>query len=168
MWSRIAGAAAVLVTGLSAGFFYTYADSVTRGLARTSDDVYVAAFQRINEEVRTPLFMVVFAAPPVLAVLAAVLMRRRPPAGWLFAVAAVVYLVGVIVVTASVNVPLNEALASDGDRAAFEGRWNSFNLVRSWASFGSFALAVVALAWPSHSSGRMKKRASVNVGAGML
>lgn len=52
--------ATTLTTGLSAGFFSTYQWSVTRGLARVDDAVYVRAFQEINATVRTPWFAVVF------------------------------------------------------------------------------------------------------------
>ncbi len=66
-------------------------------------------------------------------------------AAWLFAASAVVYQVGVIFVTGGVNVPLNNALAKDNDRRAFEPRWVRWNTVRTLSAIVAFALAIAAL-----------------------
>jgi uncharacterized membrane protein len=151
---RLVTAAATFVTGVSAGFFYAYADSVTRGLAAASDPTYVEAFQSINELVRTPLFMVVFAGPLILLAVAAVVSRRLRPARLLLIVALVCY-TGVVVVTMAGNVPLNEQLATvtvtdpaslAAAREAFERHWNTLNLIRSVLAAAAFISAVGALA----------------------
>lgn len=153
---RLVAVVATVLTGLSAGFFYAYADSVTRGLARTDDRTYVHAFQMINEEVRTPVFMLVFAGPAVGLALAAVVNRRQRVAALLLAAALVTYALGVIAVTMTGNVPLNEELAGmtgldtaglASARADFEDPWNRLNLVRTVAAVGAFVCATTGLAF---------------------
>jgi uncharacterized membrane protein len=142
---------AVLAAGLSAGFFYTYADSVTRGLGRVDDETYVLTFQAINETVRTGLFMAIFAGPLPLLVLGGLSQLRRDRAvAALLIGAGLIYAITVIAVTAAGNVPLNDALAATTAsdqvaRAGFEGRWNALNQVRSIGAVAVFALAVIAL-----------------------
>jgi uncharacterized membrane protein len=53
--------------------------------------------------------------------------------------------VGVIGVTGGVNVPLNNALAANNDRAAFEPRWVRFNDLRTVAAILAFVLALVGI-----------------------
>jgi uncharacterized membrane protein len=152
--SATATAATVLV-GLSAGFFYAYADSVTRGLARTDDATYVQTFQMINEEVRTPLFMLVFAGPALALALAAIVAwRQRLPAA-LMLLAFLLYTGGVVVVTMTGNVPLNERLASltgldvaalADARADFEAPWNTLNLIRTVAAVAALGCAAAGSA----------------------
>lgn len=152
---KVAGVVATVLTGLSAGFFYTYADSVTRGLGRTDDATYVLAFQMINEEVRTPLFLLVFAGPAVALLLATLVSARRGVPAVLFALAFLAYAGGVVLVTMTGNVPLNDDLADltgldvagyAAARLDFEDRWNELNLVRAIAAFAAFVAATMALA----------------------
>lgn len=130
------GLAAVL-TGLLAGFFYAYACSVMVGLARVDDRAFVTTMQWINATVRNAAFAPSFFGAPVVTVLAAaVAYRRRGPARhWVLGAA--VACAAAFVVTMGVNVPLNEQLAAAGTtdpaaaRAAFEGPWVRWNLVRT-------------------------------------
>ena len=140
--------AAVLLGGLNAGFFVTYAISVTTGLALVDDLTYVTAFQAINEAVRTPLFMLVFAAPVPLAFALVALERGRARTAALVAALA---FAAVVLITVAGNVPLNEQMAiadatADGApiaRASFEDAWNRLNLGRTIAAVVGFAALVV-------------------------
>ena len=112
----------MLLLGLSAGVFFTFSNSVMPGLRRTDDNTYVTAFTSMDTAILNPLFFVVFVgalvAPGVTAVLTFI--AGDVTAAWLFVAATAVYLVGVIGVTGAVNVPLNNALAQNRDRRAFE------------------------------------------------
>jgi len=66
--------------------------------------------------------------------------------GVLFTASAVVYIVLVLAVTGIVNVPLNNALAQDEDRTAFETRWVRFNALRVLGVVLALALAIVGVA----------------------
>ncbi|MFJ1758094.1 DUF1772 domain-containing protein [Kitasatospora sp. NPDC088134] len=154
---------AVLSAGLSAGLFYSYACSVMPGLARVDDRAFVAAMQRINVAVLNGWFLLSFLGALVLIAAAGLLQWRggdRTALLWIGA-AAVLYTV-VLVVTAAVNVPLNDRLAAAGDpadltdpaavRAAFEHTWVRWNLVRALSATAAFACLARALALTGRSS----------------
>lgn len=137
---------AALLLGLSAGLFFAFSIAVMPGLRRVDDAAFVAAMTAINRAILNLPFGLVFVgaliAPVVAAILAFITGASSP---WLLLAAAALYLVGVLVVTGAVNVPLNEALDRDGDRRAFEKRWVRFTTVRTVSAIVAFALALVAL-----------------------
>ena len=137
---------AALLLGLSAGLFFAFSVAVMPGLKRTDDGTFVATMTAINRAILNFPFGLVFVGALLSPVLAAVLAFITGAASpWLLIAAAVVYLLGVIVVTGGVNVPLNETLDRDGDRAAFEKRWVRFTLIRTLSAIVAFALALLAL-----------------------
>lgn len=158
---QVAHLLATLLVGLSAGFFYSYEASVTRGLTEVDDLTYVRTFQSLNETVRNPLFGVVFFGSVPLLLLANVLHRSAPwtTQRWLLAVAPVLYVLG-MAITVTGNVQLNEELAevdvvsAEADvatiatqaRAGFEDEWNRWNGWRTIAFVGSFSAVAAALA----------------------
>ena len=150
-------ACATLTTGLVAGVYYAYTVSVNLGLAAQPDASYVATMQAINERIENPLFFASFfgAALFPLAALAAHYSRRsRSGRLWLIALACVLYIGGSFLLTAFVNVPMNEELArvasdvSAGDlaraRDAYEDPWAFWNGVRAVFSFLAFLVLIGA------------------------
>jgi uncharacterized membrane protein len=140
-----------VATGLSAGFFVTYAISVTRGLALVDDATYVETMQSINDTVRTGWFAAFFFGSLPLLV-AASLLASATVARIVLGAATVVYAAGVLGVTFLANVPMNDDLADETGRSAaalaaaradFEDPWNDWNLVRTLAALVAF-VAVVA------------------------
>src|SRR5215213_669155 len=104
---------ATLSTGLVAGVFYAYAVSVNFGLAAQPDASYVATMQAINARIQNPAFFASFfgAALLLLAALAVHIPRPRTGRFRLVALACALYIVGGFLLTAFVNVPMNEELA---------------------------------------------------------
>lgn len=149
-------AAAVLTTGLMAGVFYAFAVSVNLGLAERPDASYVATMNEINEKIQNPLFFLGFFGAVVfpVAALVAHLPRRRSGRYRLIVLACALYVGGSFLVTALVNVPLNDELArvaTDAPaselaraRAAYEGPWNFWNNVRGLFSVAAFAALIGA------------------------
>ncbi len=148
-WIRLALLLATVLTGLSAGFFFTYEASVTLALADVSDVTYVETFQAVNETVRNPAFGIVFfGSMPALILAIAVNWKSTAPIPRALMTAALpLYLAGLII-TGTGNVPLNEDLAAvevtspavaAEARADFEDDWNQLNLLRSLAIGASFA-----------------------------
>ncbi|RKE18890.1 putative membrane protein [Streptomyces sp. TLI_171] len=148
---------AVLTTGLGAGLFYSYACSVMPGLAKVDDRAFVDTMQRINVAILNGWFMLSFVGALVLIAAAGILQWRggdRTVLLWIGA-AAVLHLT-VFVVTAAVNVPLNDKLAAAGApdrltdpaavRAAFEDVWVRWNLVRAVTATAAFGCLTWALA----------------------
>jgi uncharacterized membrane protein len=132
---------AVVTSGLSAGFFFTYTVSVTRGLRLVDDATYVATMQSINETVRTGWFAVVFFGPLPLLAAAAILLARPGAArrALVTAGAAVLYAAGVLGVTFLGIVPLNDDLAEATStspaalqqaRSDYEDSWNDLTCAK--------------------------------------
>lgn len=156
-------AVCTVLVGLSAGFFHAYDSSVTRGLSTVDDATYVQAMNAVNLAVRDALFGIVFFGG-LIAVMAALLVtatRGRSRRTTLVAIAAGLYL-ATVAITASTNVPLNEALATGvaahADpaelRAVYEQEWNSANRLRTVTSAGALCALVAALALPPRAISR--------------
>lgn len=154
--------AAVVLAGLSAGFFFAYEASVIRGLAEVDDLTYVHTFQAINATIKNPMFGTVFFGSFPALVLAAVLHRKQTWSGkrLLLTMAPALYAVG-MVITFTGNVVLNDELAvvaptsvavATEARDAFEDDWNRLDGYRSIAFLGAFASAAAALPLADRSS----------------
>ncbi|MFF4102556.1 anthrone oxygenase family protein [Streptomyces sp. NPDC001903] len=157
--SRIAAvllSVSTVLVGLMAGLFFAFDVSVMPGLARGDERTYVTAMQNINSVIDgNALFGTVFVVALLAAVAsAAVELRagRRGVAVWAGA-AAVLYLV-VLVVTFTVNIPLNNELAAAGEAARltdfaivdrFKGTWVATNIVRTVCSTAALISLVRAL-----------------------
>lgn len=162
---RLVLLAAVVLTGLSAGFFYTFEASVTPGLELVDDNTYVATFQALNEAIRNPAFAIVFFGTIPTVIGALVLHWRRDPVRRLLIAAALALYLGAVAVTATGNVPLNEDLADVGAldpldaasaaeaRQNFEADWNQLNLIRAAAIIAGFAALVAAAGIETGSPG---------------
>jgi uncharacterized membrane protein len=147
---------ATLATGLVAGVFYAYTVSVNLGLAAQPDASYVATMQDINERIQNPMYFASFfgAVLFLLATLAAHIPRPRSGRFLLVALACALYIVGGFLLTAFVNVPMNEELARvaanaspdelAGARATYEGPWNFWNGVRTVFSTIAFLALIGA------------------------
>lgn len=146
---RVTLIAATVLTGLFAGLFSTFSYAVMPGLRRTDDATFVRAMQQVNVAILNPVFGVVFAGSVIVS-LAAVVVTFRDSAARPWAIGALVLVLATIVVTAAVNVPLNDKLA-DGTgtpatlRAAFENSWVAWNIVRSVLSLAGFVSSAIAL-----------------------
>jgi uncharacterized membrane protein len=157
---------ATLATGLAAGVFYAYAVSVNLGLAAQPDASYVATMQAVNARIQNPLFFASFfgAVLFLLATLAAHITRPRSGRFRLVALTCALYIVGGFLLTAFVNVPMNEELARvaanaspdelAGARAAYEGPWNFWNGVRTVFSSMAFLALIGAYLLREDRSGR--------------
>jgi uncharacterized membrane protein len=153
----VTAAIATALLALIAGFFYAYACSVMVGLADTDDRTFIAAMQAINANVRNAGFAPSFFGAFVVTALAALLGARRwrSPATVLLALATLTYGVAGLGLTMAISVPLNNELAAAGAsdaiadpaaiRAAYEGPWITWNLVRTIASTVAFAFAAASL-----------------------
>lgn len=150
-------AGATLTTGLITGVFYSYASSVSLGLASQPDTSYIATMQSINEKIQNPVFFLSFFGallfPPAALALHYPLRRRSGRFG-LIALACVLYIGGGFLLTVFVNVPMNEELARVSinspteelarARTAYEGPWNFWNAMRTVLSLLSFIALVGA------------------------
>ena len=145
-------AVTTLATGVLAGLFFTFSNSIMPALGRSDDRTFVEAMQKINVAIVNGRFLLFFVGALIATAVAAALhltggSRRALP--WLLAAFAL-YL-AVIIISGTVNIPLNNKLAAasltdaSAAREAFETVWVRWNLARTVLSFGAFIAAVGGL-----------------------
>lgn len=146
-----------LFTGLMAGLLFAWQVSVIPGIRKLNDAGYLAAMQQMNKAIQNPVFLLVFLGAPALLIISAWLQYRAEANNrfWLLLAAVIIYLAGVLAVTALGNIPLNNKLEAfningatpehlQNMRASFETRWNPLHLVRTIAAVTSFILLAAA------------------------
>ena len=127
-------AGARVLNGLLAGTYLAFLVAVMPALHGQPDDVFVPVMNRINVVIVNPAFLALFLGAPALA--AATLYWHRNPV----VVGALVAAVVAVLLTVVANVPLNDALAADGDRQAFETPWLVWHSIRTVAATAAFVL----------------------------
>jgi uncharacterized membrane protein len=137
--------AATVGTGLMAGLYFAFDISVMPGLGRGDDQTYVTAMRNINEAIDNGLFGLLFLGAFLATGIAAAQQQRggRPDAarwGW---TAFALYGLSLLV-TAVVNIPLNNQLARAGAdsaaaRSRFGSRWAGGNMIRTVACTAALA-----------------------------
>ena len=149
--------ALTLLTGLSAGLCFTWANAVTPGLGRLDNLGYLQSFQQMNRSILNPMFIVVFFGPFFLNIINIYLFKSNSSnLFWILILAGVIYFIGVLLVTIIGNVPLNEVLdktdlgiASIEElkqlREKFEAKWNRLHSIRTITSIISFLLLIIGL-----------------------
>ena len=148
---------AVILTGLSAGFFYAWQVSVIPGTRRVVDLTYLETMQSINRAILNPAFFVVFFGTLVLLGIASIYeFHTNKLVFTLMLSSALTYLLGTFGVTVLGNVPLNDQLDVMNIaetvphkiaefRKYYETNWNRLHLIRTLFAVLSFLLAVSAL-----------------------
>ncbi len=141
--------------GTVAGAFFSFSNFTMAGLKRLAPAQGAAAMQAINREAPSPLFMLLLfgtgAACLVLLIYSA--LHVQDPGSSYRLIACVLYLVGVVVITAGYHVPRNNVL--DGlDPNTAEGiaywaiyleEWVRMNHVRTIAPLVSAILLTISL-----------------------
>jgi uncharacterized membrane protein len=146
-------AAATLVFGIMAGFFWTYTFNVSPALLQVDGSTYAVVQSLLNRSARHFAFFTFFFGGGVFGALALWLnfRHRRDVSFWLLAAATVIYILGIILYTRVVNLPLNyyteswDALRLPADWEATRESWNDANAFRVVASFLAFILGLIAL-----------------------
>lgn len=143
---------ATCLTALLAGFWCTWGIIVLPALDKVSPAVAVTSMRSLNESVLTPAFLIPFFASPVVCVVGTVACAvvQAPTASVLLGLSAGIQLLGVILITRTRNVPLNEELARTElppEQAwdAFSQPWQRAHRVRTIASCVALACCAAAL-----------------------
>jgi uncharacterized membrane protein len=139
-------AVATVLCSLVAGFLFAFATVVMPGTKNLDDGAFLRAFQVIDGVIQKnqPLFMLMWIGS-VLSLIAAAALGAWKLAGldrMLLVLAALIFVLGVQVPTATINIPLNNAVQAldtktmsqtDLRRARddFESRWNQWNAIRT-------------------------------------
>jgi len=139
------------------GFFYAWVCSIMWGLDQMVPSAAIEAMNAMNASVRNGVFMPAFFGTPIVLVLVSALAwgtQRKTVALWLVA-AALTYVLGAFIPTATVNVPMNQALMTtdmtqDADAlaqiwATYSAKWQVWNIARTVASGVSLLMVGAAL-----------------------
>ena len=144
----------ILFTGLTAGLCFTWFNAVTPGIGRLDNLSFLKAFQAMNRAIINSQFMIIFMGPTILLFVNAVLFRTNNTTFWLFLIAAIIFFIGIGLLTVFGNVPLNEMLDNSNLeslsklelqtlRNKFENPWNRWHTLRTASSITSFSLLIV-------------------------
>ena len=153
-------AVATFLCSLVAGLLLTFAIVVMPGIGKLDDGGFIRAFQVIDRVIQNnqPLFLFVWVGS-VLAVIAAAVLGTLKLSGTdrlLVIAATVVYLLGLQLPTATINVPMNNELQKldlstmnetmqKRARGNFEPRWNRRNVIRAACSICASILLLLLL-----------------------
>lgn len=151
---------AAFLCSLIAGFLFAFAIVVMPGIGRLDDGGFIRAFQVIDGVIQRsqPLFVFGWVGS-VLALLAAAVLGIRELTGTnrlLLTAATLVYILGVQLPTATINIPMNNELqkldpGATGEtmkkraRSDFERRWNRWNTFRAACSILTSVLLLLLL-----------------------
>jgi len=143
---------ALIGAGLTAGVFYAFSSFVMRALGRLPAEQGIAAMQSINVAVLNPWFFAPFFGTAVLCLIVAALVLTGAGDGRAvpLLVACALYVVGCLLVTGALNVPLNDRLAAVEPAAGaalwaeYLAKWTFWNHVRTAASLAAAVLFTFA------------------------
>lgn len=137
--------------------FYAWVCSTMWGLDAADPMIAIGAMQAMNASVRNVVFAPTFFGTPFVLIATAMLALfcRFKIAALIFTIAGLLYLFGGMLLTAAVNVPMNEALAAvyiphDAVEAQriwddYSKPWQFWNLVRTVVSGTTLALTGIAI-----------------------
>ena len=148
--------ASILGSGVMAGLFFVFSNTVMAALGRLPAAQGMAAMQSINAVILNPVFLCLFIGTALLCALVVVLgvWQWRAPGAMLLVLGGASYLVGTFLVTMAFNVPLNNELAAlaAGDPGSAETwvrylrTWTLWNHARTATSILALALQTIGLA----------------------
>lgn len=146
---------AAVGVGVMAGVYFTFSLVVMKALAQLPALQGALAMNRINTVIVRTLFLPLFFGSTVLMAALAVLQLFNWQAGnsLLVLIASLLYVIGMFVVTAAGNVPLNNRLQdSEGNDeqlthtwAIYLGDWTRLNHIRTVCCTVSCALLLMAM-----------------------
>jgi len=148
-WVRALTLLVMIGSGVMAGVFFAFSSFVMQALGRLSVGEAVAAMQSINSVIVRTLFMFVFFATALGSLFLLVYTLSQGSEQKIYvALACLLYLVGVLLVTGVFNVPLNNALAglkvsaqlSDTAWADYAQPWIAWNHLRTIAALAASVL----------------------------
>ena len=144
-----------LCAGLMAGIYAAFSCFIMRSFATLETALAIAAMNAINTVILKSSFMLLFFGSTLTALLMVIvgLWRWGEPGADSVLTAGVIYVVGMFIITAAVNVPLNNTLArvsGDGEEAArtwarYLKRWTLWNTQRTIASLATLFICIKML-----------------------
>jgi len=151
--TSVATTVAAVGCGSIAGVLLAFSISVMPALSSRSAPDAITTMQRINVAIVSPMFLTLFLGAAVAASTAAVgALISASGSPVLIVAGALLYVIGCVLVTVAINVPLNDALGAvdPSNRAGADVwsnylvRWTRWNHVRTGAAFAACVLFTIA------------------------
>jgi uncharacterized membrane protein len=144
---------AAVGSGAMGGLLFAFSSTVMPALGSIPDGSGIRAMQEINRRILNPFFGLLFFGTAASSIGLVVNQVKSPDTPRRGAAGAVVYLVGFLLVTVAIHVPLNSGLdrlnPDTVDSASawrrFLGRWVAFNHLRAAATIVACALLTTSL-----------------------
>src|SRR4051794_22848590 len=110
--TKVLTLAALVGTAMIGGVCFCFGTAIMGSLQRMPAGQGATAMNLINARIQNPLFLLIFMGTALICVaLGIIALVKDSPGKWWLVAGAALYLVGVIVVSFAVNIPLNEKLA---------------------------------------------------------
>jgi uncharacterized membrane protein len=159
---RIAQFVNVLLFALVMGVFWGTWFSLSRSIASIRPETFLEVGHTMIANLGGPMSVLMPAALASSVLLLVVLFRDRGGAAFTLAVAGFVLMVGALVTTLTVNVPIDAqindwtAMTLPPDWAATRDRWERYHTIRTFVSIAALGCAIAsALRWTSASDARL-------------
>ena len=139
----------ILQIGLTSGLLFIFAFAVNPGLARLSEEEYFRAMKYINIVILNPIFFLVFMGPLITMPILTYMSWNDSSMFILIPISTILYLLGVLLITAIKNVPLNnklEKLNSTEFKGVFiwyRKPWNFWHNIRTFFGMISFLMLII-------------------------
>jgi uncharacterized membrane protein len=145
---------AIIGCALMAGLYFAFSNTIMPTLAKLEPSEGILVMQTINRTILNPLFLLLFVGTAIACVVLVMFSLGKLSAinVTLLILGAVIYILGSFIVTAMVNVPLNDTLATLAANAAaspdfwanYLQNWTTWNHVRTVASVTAALLLLIA------------------------
>ncbi|MGB0371359.1 MAG: DUF1772 domain-containing protein [Opitutales bacterium] len=145
--------AALLGTALITGILFIFSNTIMHSLSQVPAPEGIRAMQTINRVIQNPLFFLIFFGTTVLSVINGVasFMNWGGELPNTFIAASAFYMIGVFIVTAAGNVPMNNKLdtldpnAGEAYWKTYLKDWTRLNHIRSATGSISIVLYTIGL-----------------------
>jgi uncharacterized membrane protein len=144
--TRILTLAGLVGTALIGGVCFCFGTAIMGSLQRLPAGQGAAAMNLINARIQNPLFLLIFMGTALICVaLGIIAFVKDTPGKWWLVAGAALYLVGVIIVSFAINIPMNDKLATfDPQSATGAAEWTKY--LANWTPANNVRIITAALA----------------------
>ncbi|MEU4396554.1 anthrone oxygenase family protein [Kribbella sp. NPDC023855] len=155
--TRVLTFAALVGSALMAGLFFAFGTAVMGSLQRMPAGQGAVAMNLINVRIQNPLFLLVLMVTALICLALPILgFVQDSPGKWWLLTGSALYLVGIMVISFAINIPLNDQLAAVDPHSAagaaewlnYLAKWNPANNARAFTG----TLAVISFALALHTN----------------
>lgn len=155
---RVAHLVNLYLYALVMGVFWGTWFSLSRSIASIAPETFLEIGHTMIGNLARPMSILMPAAILANIVVAVMLFRRKEKGPLAFAFAALLLMLMALAATLAVNVPIDRQIQEwtvatvPVDWPAIRDRWETYHVLRTFASLAGFACACAAAVWPAQHS----------------